>query len=204
MVKTYPTFVPNIFSFCGKLFKQTLGTAMGTRVAPTYANLFMSVIETKILRKWRGSPPRLWKHYIDDIFFIWLASVKELETFIAHMNSIHPTIIKFVAHYDIKSKTVPFLDMQISIDGDGLIQTDLYRQETDRCTYLLPSSCHWWLIGKHKFDMTIHKGHKFFMLTINFIQVLYTQTILRKKTGRQKEPKDFPTYKTVKGFQFKN
>ena len=32
----------NIFEFDGKLFLQLIGTAMGTIVAPTYANLFMA------------------------------------------------------------------------------------------------------------------------------------------------------------------
>ena len=44
--------------------------------------------------------------------------------------------------YDPKTKMVPFLDMKISVDNHGYIQTDLYRKDTDRIQYLLPSSCH--------------------------------------------------------------
>ena len=32
--------------------------------------------------------------------------------------------------------------MQVSIDDNGYIQTDLYTKETAKCQYLLPSSCH--------------------------------------------------------------
>ena len=39
----------NIFEFNEELWIQLLGTAMGTRVAPTYANIFMDDLETKIL-----------------------------------------------------------------------------------------------------------------------------------------------------------
>ena len=35
----------NYFEFNNKLYRQTQGTAMGTRMAPTYANIFMKYIE---------------------------------------------------------------------------------------------------------------------------------------------------------------
>jgi hypothetical protein len=35
----------NYFEFNGKVYRQRQGTAMGTRVAPTYANLFMAQFE---------------------------------------------------------------------------------------------------------------------------------------------------------------
>ena len=41
----------NNFQFNGEHFLQIGGTAMGTRVAPTYANLFMRSLETEILEK---------------------------------------------------------------------------------------------------------------------------------------------------------
>ena len=39
----------NIFEFDGCLWQQKIGTAMATRVAPTYANLFMGWLEELIL-----------------------------------------------------------------------------------------------------------------------------------------------------------
>ena len=53
------------------------------------------------------------------------------------MNSTH-ILIKFTATYDQEKKTVPFLDMQVSIDKDGFIQTDLFKKDRTRCQqYLL-------------------------------------------------------------------
>ena len=46
----------NIFTFNEEYWLQLLGTCMGTRVAPTYANLFMGVLEQKILENF---PPNL-------------------------------------------------------------------------------------------------------------------------------------------------
>ena len=40
-----------------------------------------------------------------------------------------------------KQFSIPFLDVSCSI-LDGKLETDLYRKDTDRNMYLLPSSCH--------------------------------------------------------------
>ena len=54
----------NIFEFDDQLYRQCIGTAMGTRVAPTYACLYMSYFETeKILKTWSGTPPTMFKRY---------------------------------------------------------------------------------------------------------------------------------------------
>ena len=39
----------NIFEFAGQLWRQLIGTAMGTRIGPTYANLFMGWLEVEKL-----------------------------------------------------------------------------------------------------------------------------------------------------------
>ena len=36
--------------------------------------------------------PFLWLRYIDDIFMVWTHGNEKLESFIAYLNSIHPTI----------------------------------------------------------------------------------------------------------------
>ena len=130
----------NIFEFNGELWRQSLGTAMGTRVAPTYACLFISDLEQQILDTWHGTKPLLFKRYIDDLFFAWPGSAQELEEFLAHMNSVHPTI-KFTSSYDTETRTIPFLDMLITLEN-GKFSTDLYKKDTAKCQYLLPSSCH--------------------------------------------------------------
>ncbi len=56
----------NVFEFDGEVYRQKLGTAIGT----AYANLFISDFERKLLE---GSTdkPMVWFRYIDDAFFIW-------------------------------------------------------------------------------------------------------------------------------------
>ncbi len=63
----------NNFDFNGKHFLQVNGTAMGTRVAPTYANLFMSDFEETHIYTLQKKP-LVWWRFIDDIFSIFVGS----------------------------------------------------------------------------------------------------------------------------------
>jgi peptide-methionine (R)-S-oxide reductase len=133
----------NIFTFNGNLYKQLWGVAMGTRCAPTVANIFMGAIEKKILDSSTHSSlifKGFWRRFIDDIILIWTGTEEELTDFIQFINSIHPTI-KFTANYSFQTRSVPFLDTTITIKG-GAISTDLYRKPTHSPQYLLPSSTH--------------------------------------------------------------
>ena len=58
-----------------------------------------------------------------------------------HLNAQHP-YIKFTAKYDPTTRSAPFLDMEVRIDENNLIETDLHKKETAKAQYLLPSSCH--------------------------------------------------------------
>ena len=53
----------NVFEHDGKVFKQKQGTAIGTKMAPNYAILFMSELEEKILET-SSLKPLVWWRYI--------------------------------------------------------------------------------------------------------------------------------------------
>ena len=131
----------NIFEFDGKLYLQKYGTAIGTRAAPTFANLFMGWWENLLQEGWSGIKLEFFKRFIDDLFFIWLGTREELQLFIDFANSIFPTI-KVTAEYNYDTRSVNYLDMKVWIDQDGYIRTDLYRKENKKITYLLPTSAH--------------------------------------------------------------
>ena len=82
-----------------------------------------------------GSSAYMYKQYIDDIFFLWRSSEKELKDFINHLNSLHP-FIKFKANYDINKKSVEFLNTIISINLIGFIKTDLFEKPGSVCNFL--------------------------------------------------------------------
>ena len=79
------------FTFNDQHYLQIGGTAMGTALAPNYANLFMDRFETKALENW-DKKPLIWLRFIDDIFMIWTHGEEELQKFFKYLNSIHEKI----------------------------------------------------------------------------------------------------------------
>ena len=81
----------NYFQFTNRIYHQVQGTAMGTKMAPSYANIFMAELEEKLLNNY-PTKPLLWKRYIDDILCIWPGPPTELDSFLQYLNKSHPTI----------------------------------------------------------------------------------------------------------------
>ena len=131
------TLTLNNFEFDGKHFLQVGGTTMGTRVAPSLANIFMSEFEDKFIYSYEKQP-LLFKRYIDDCIFLWTHGDEELEKFKSHLNNCHPTI-KFT--FESSLKNVNFLDTTIQ-NKDGVLETDVYFKPTDSHDYLQFTSSH--------------------------------------------------------------
>ena len=127
----------NNFEFNGEHYLQINGTAMGTKMAPSYANIFMGRLENQLLEL---SPykPLSWLRFIDDIEAKWTDTRERLNDFLEFANSCHQSI-KFTAEISQTSNT--FLDTKSTLEN-GSIETDLYCKPVDAHQYLLPSSCH--------------------------------------------------------------
>ena len=87
----------NYFKFPEKIYRQKLSTAIGTKFAPAYANIFMTQLEETLLNSWEDKP-WVWLRYIDDVFFIWTHGEENLRQFISYLNSSHETIKFLVSH----------------------------------------------------------------------------------------------------------
>ena len=127
----------NNLSFNGKHYLQIRGTAIGTKMAPSYANIFMGGLETKLFQQ-APIQPVFWRRFIDDVFFIWTEGEESLKEFMGLMNSFHDTI-KFT--FDWSHSQVNFLDVNVMLNN-GVISTDLFSKPTDKHQYLFHTSCH--------------------------------------------------------------
>ena len=116
---------------------QTSETAMGRKMAPCIANLFMTSFEQTFIDN-SALTPLFYVRYIDDIFMIWTHESEELEQFTTRANSTHPSI-KFTT--EISFTSIPFHDVLVSVTETG-IRTSLYRTPTDRPTYHMHCSFH--------------------------------------------------------------
>ena len=128
----------NCFSFGGKYHKKTNGVAMGTKMGPSYANLFVGFIEHQFFSQYHGPKPQLYGRYIDDCIGATSSTKEELTQFITAVNSFHPAL-KYT--WEISDTSLAFLDIKISIEGNGLC-TSVYYKPTDSHSYLLYSSSH--------------------------------------------------------------
>ena len=129
----------NNFDFAGRHFLQIGGTAMGTKVAPSFANTYMGWFESNHVYTYHIQP-LLWVRYIDDIFVIWQHGKETFSDFVTHLNQCVPSI-KFET--DISDSQVHFLDVTVSLDQEtNLISTSLYTKPTDAHNYLSFLSCH--------------------------------------------------------------
>ena len=125
------------FRFQDQHFIQNTGTSMGGRYAPPYANIFMGKIEDIIHQEW-SQHILIWKRYIDDIFFIFTGTTRELTRLKLFMNNIHDTI-KFT--FEHSSDTISFLDITINIKNEK-IMTTIHRKPTDKMLLLHFQSNH--------------------------------------------------------------
>ena len=104
---------------------------MGTKLAPSYTNLFMTKFEEKYVYTY-PLQPKLWKRFTNDIFLIWQHGMDSLLEFINHLNTVHSTI-KFTK--EISPTEISFLDLIIYTKGTRLY-TRLHTKTTDRHMYL--------------------------------------------------------------------
>ena len=88
--------------------------------------------QTQSIKLW------VWKRFIDDAFFIWTDSEKNLEKCLKELNRFHPNI-KF-AFEKLKMK-VNFLEVVTEIKN-GRLSIDLCSKLVDSYQYLQYNSCH--------------------------------------------------------------
>ncbi len=116
---------------------------MGTKVAPTFANIFMGKFENDhVYTHPLYSKCLVWFRFIDDIFFIFTGTLNELNQFFYDLNHTEHHSIKFTMDYS--RDKINFLDTTIKIENGTLFMllSTLYTKPTDSHSYLLYESCH--------------------------------------------------------------
>jgi len=126
----------NCFSFGDNFFKQTNGVAIGTKMGPSYANLFVGFVKHQFFSQYNGPKPQLYGRYIANCIGATSSTREELTQFITAVNSFPPAL-KYT--WEISDDFLSFLDIKVSIEGNGLC-TSVYYKPTDSHSYLLYSS----------------------------------------------------------------
>ena len=75
----------NYIEFNSKVKQQISGTAIGTKIAPPYACIFMDEVEISFLEA-QEMKPSVWFRYIDDVSFIWTHGQEKHDSFLEQPN----------------------------------------------------------------------------------------------------------------------
>ena len=129
----------NAFSFGEHHFAQTRGVAMGTKMGPSYACLFVGHLEEQIFLAYKDPLPAFFKRFIDDCLGIAICCKEDLLKFITFVGNFNPAI-NFT--HEISESTLPFLDIQISITDSKCLDTTVHYKTTDSHSYLTFTSSH--------------------------------------------------------------
>ncbi|CAN7945344.1 unnamed protein product [Ixodes hexagonus] len=103
----------NNFVFYNTHYLQIQGAAMGSKMSPNYANIFMGKFEESFVWSYTKKPV-IYLRYIDDIFIIWNDTEDTLNSFLGYLNGCHRTI-KFTCNYS--SNVMNFLDVNVKKRG---------------------------------------------------------------------------------------
>ena len=115
------------FSFAGNYYKQINGVAMGTRMGPSYANLFVGYVEHQFFNQYNSPKPELYGRYINDCIGAISSRREELDQFITSVNSFHAAL-KYT--WETSETSLAFLDIKVSISGNRLC-TSVHYKPTD-------------------------------------------------------------------------
>ena len=136
----------NYLRFGDKYFRQTTGIAMGSRVAPPLAIIFMDKLE----RDFNGTAttkPDIYMRYIDDILGVWTSGSESLKRYLHHINNAHPAI-KFTIETTEINGSLPFLDTTITVEPSGKYITELYIKPTSSGIILHADSAQPWKVKR--------------------------------------------------------
>ena len=118
----------NHLRFGHDYYRQVTGIAMGSRIAPPLAIIFMGALEQKFLEA-ATHKPDIYMRYIDDVLGVWTHGVDRLREFLSELNSVHPTI-QFTMDSSAETGSLAFLDTTISVKPDGHYSTELFIKPT--------------------------------------------------------------------------
>ena len=109
------------FQFRNEHYELSDGLAMSAPSSPVIANIYMVQLEKKALRTF-GTPPKLWRRYVDDVLAIKKKYL--LSSLLVHLNGQYPAI-RFTSETEDHGH-LPFLDTDVRRVEERLITT-VYR-----------------------------------------------------------------------------
>nr|VZI39189.1 unnamed protein product [Spirometra erinaceieuropaei] len=112
------------FTFSGQIYEQIQGTPTGSPISGYLAKAVMQELEARVFQSYK---PKFWMRYVDDTFVILHRDAKD--NFKRRLNSVFPQIQ--LTMEEEKDGVLPFLDVQVTRQEDGTLQTGVFRKATN-------------------------------------------------------------------------
>ena len=128
----------NAFTFGNRFFLQQNGTAMGTNAACMYATIYYSYHEETVISKLPFV--KFYRRLIDDAFIILDNTAGNFELLQQLMDDFGPEGKRLEWIATQPSRSVDFLDLTVSINQEGLIETRTFQKAMNLYLYRCPSS----------------------------------------------------------------
>ena len=143
------------FSFLGKMYLQRDGVSMGSPLGPTFADFYMSALESQLLNQQLISNPVFYVRYVDVILAIFRTN-----------NHIHHFVRRLKSHsilnFNIEIMTddsFSFLDVKFDV-VNGKFVTPVLIKPTDRVTYANFMSYSFYLYKISVIKSLVHRAMK--------------------------------------------
>ena len=136
----------NTFTFDDRIFLQKRGTAMGTKMAPSYATLVLGDLENELYSQVSSKMGEEighyvytnWRRFLEDSYINWPYGEDKSKELHDILNSLDDSI---QLTPETRCEELPFLDVMMRKDNTHLT-TDIYYKPTDSFQYLPHKSSH--------------------------------------------------------------
>jgi len=115
------------FRFYEEMYQQIDGVSMGSPLAPAFADLFMTHIESKLQQYEYNHTIKTSYRYVDDTFIVMNGKERNVDNLLQYVNSLHSDI-KFTCEKE-NNFEISFLDVKI-IRGRTKFDTTIFRKKT--------------------------------------------------------------------------
>ena len=134
------TLTSMFVSFGDNIYHQVSGTAMGTNVAPPYAQIYLYQWELPILELFKDIVI-LYRRYIDDILLVTSVPLDLHHPLVLGLSNRNPNI---KLSWEFSKDSIPFLDMVIykgqRFYNHHILDVKVYQKSMNRYLYLTPRS----------------------------------------------------------------
>ena len=124
--------------FSSDIFHQEYGIAMGTPFAVTVPNAFMCYQEKDIAEQY-SSYLTLYRHFIDDIFAVW---VGPKDTLLEFLDTLSSKTDRIKLTYCISDSSISFLDLFLYRDTSNVLQFSTFQKPLNKYLYIPFESFH--------------------------------------------------------------